>query len=32
MWKGFLYIFLSHTDFFRKLLTFLVIYTDFVLD
>ena len=30
--KGFLYIFFSHTDFFPKILIFLVIYTDFVLD
>ena len=30
--KGFLYIFLSHTDFFLKILIFFVIHTDFVLD
>ena len=30
-WKGFLYIFFIHTDFFPKILISLVIYTDFVL-
>ena len=32
MRKGFLYIFISHTDFSSKIQIFLVIYTDFVLD
>ena len=32
MWKGFLYIFFSHTDFSPKIQIFLVLYTDFVLD
>ena len=32
MRKGFLCIFFSRTDFFPKILIFLVIYTDFVLD
>ena len=32
MGKGFLNILFSHTDFFAKILIFLVIYTDFVLD
>ena len=30
--RGFSYIFLSHTDFFPKILIFLVIHTDFVLE
>ena len=32
MREDFLYIFLSHTDFFPKILILLVIHTDFVLD
>ena len=32
MWKGFVYIFFNHTYFLHKMLIFLVIYTDFVLD
>ena len=32
MQKGFLYILCSHTDLFPKVLIFLVIYTDFVLN
>ena len=32
MQKGFIYILCSHTDFFPKVLIFLVIYTDFVLN
>ena len=32
MGKGYLYILFSHTEIFHKILIFLVIYTDFVLD